>query len=77
MEQDSLAIFREYLRSLPDELLESVTEDYVWLASQPLDYGDHFPDFLPRRECCREECQRRGASYLYQHAERTVSPRAA
>ncbi|SPE29178.1 hypothetical protein SBA3_1510004 [Candidatus Sulfopaludibacter sp. SbA3] len=32
MEQAGAATFRCYLKSLPDDLLESVTEDYIWLA---------------------------------------------
>ena len=67
-----LETFRHYLRSLPDDLLESVTEDYVWLAGLALR-----PDFPQRRECCREECRRRGEPELYDIAESTVSPYAA
>jgi hypothetical protein len=68
--------FRSYLWSLPSELLESVTEDYVWLS------GLHFQDgqmaeFRRRRECCREECARRGVPQLYRIAEQVVSPWAA
>ena len=69
--------FREYLRSLPDTLLENVTEDYVWLAGLVLEPGRHGTDFVERRECCRAECLRRGVPELYQFAERVVSPPAA
>jgi hypothetical protein len=52
--------FRAYLASLPDELLESVTEDYTWLA------GFHFgssgrAEFAHRRDCCHAEGKRRRA----------------
>src|SRR5438034_1156922 len=41
MERDPLATFRGYLQSLPEDLLESVTEDYVWLAGLTLERGAH------------------------------------
>lgn len=70
------SVFREYLQSLPNELLESVSEDYVWLAS--LDFGsDRNSEFQQRRECCREECLRRGLPDLYRMAELGVAPWAA
>jgi hypothetical protein len=78
MEQAGSAIFRRYLQSLPDDLLESVTEDYIWLAG--LDFrNEPGPDaeFRRRRECCREECSRRGVPQLYRFAERVISPCAA
>ena len=75
MGRDPSDTFRNYLQSLPEELLESVTEDYVWLAGLTLDRSPH--DFLRRRECCREECARRGAPQLYEFAENIVSPYAA
>ena len=77
MGRDSLETFRDYLRSLPEELLECVTEDYVWLAGLGLEREGCPLDFVRRRECCREECMRRGAPHLYQVAESTVSPYAA
>ena len=52
--------FREYLQSLPDELLQSVAEDYIWLSGLPFHNAGRSADFLRRRECCREECARRG-----------------
>jgi hypothetical protein len=76
MERDRLAIFSNYLQSLPEELLESVTADYVWLAGLTLDRGESPTDFLERRECCREECARRGVPHLYELAEELVSPTA-
>ena len=76
MERDRLATFRKYLQSLPEELLESVTADYVWLASLTFDRGAQSADFAERRECCREECSRRGVSQLYELAENIVSPSA-
>ena len=69
MESDGLRTFRDYLQSLPEDLLESVTEDYVWLAGLALDEGN----FRRRRECCREECERRGVSQLYEFAESVVA----
>jgi hypothetical protein len=54
------ATFRDYLQSLPDELLESVAEDYAWLASLAFHDGSRSADFERRREWCREECLRRG-----------------
>jgi hypothetical protein len=77
MGRDPLETFRDYLQSLPEELLENVTEDYVWLAGLTLEPGRHASDFRERRECCRQECVRRGAAQLYQFAESIVSPYAA
>jgi hypothetical protein len=74
MGHDRLETFRQYLQSIPEELLESVTEDYVWLAG--LTFDDPI-DFLQRRECCRQECARRGSPQLYDFAESVVSPYAA
>jgi hypothetical protein len=51
--------FREYLESLPDELLQCVAEDYAWLEwffrQEP-----QGAEFRRRSECCRDECVRRG-----------------
>jgi hypothetical protein len=70
------ATFRDYLRSLPDELLESVTEDYVWLSD--LDFeGEPAAEFRRRRECCREECLHRGTPQIYQTAECMILSGAA
>jgi hypothetical protein len=77
MGRDPLETFRGYLQSLPEDLLESVTEDYVWLAGLTLEPGPHGTDFRGRRECCRQECARRGAPQLYEFAEDIVSPHAA
>jgi hypothetical protein len=74
MGREPLETFRKYLQSLPEELLESVTEDYVWLAGLTF---EELTDFPQRRECCREECARRGAPQLYAFAESIVSPYAA
>ena len=59
--------FRDYLASLPDELLASVTADYVWLATL-----DFVSDSGHRRDCCREECIHRGLSRLYAQAEESI-----
>jgi hypothetical protein len=77
MERDAFAEFRKYLEALPDDLLESVTEDYVWLAGLVFEESQRHTDFDGRRECCREECARRGVPQLYKQAESTVDPRAA
>jgi hypothetical protein len=76
MERDRLVTFRKYLQSLPEDLLECVTQDYVWLAGLTFDHGAQSEDFLQRRECCREECARRGVPHLYELAENFVSPSA-
>jgi len=60
MERPPSAIFRDYLQSLPDELLASVAEDYAWLASLAFHDGARRADFQRRRQWCREECTRRG-----------------
>ena len=51
--------FREYLEELPDELLEQVSEDYVWLSRLRF-RGKSGLEFERRREWCRAECARRG-----------------
>jgi hypothetical protein len=60
MARPTSATFRDYLQSLPDELLASVAEDYAWLASLAFHDGARSADFQRRREWCREECARRG-----------------
>lgn len=52
--------FRDYLRSLPDELLRSVAEDYIWLAGLVFHQRARNAEFRQRRDCCCEECARRG-----------------
>jgi hypothetical protein len=71
------ATFCSYLQSLPDDLLASVTEDYIWLSG--LDFQDENgrdAEFRRRRECCREECSRRGMPGLYAVAEQIIAPHA-
>ena len=76
MGSGDLIAFRDYLTSLPEELLENVTEDYVWLSR--LGFGARqSTEFNNRRECCREECRRRGEPDLYSMAEETVWSSAA
>jgi hypothetical protein len=77
MGRDAFETFRNYLEALPEDLLESVTEDYVWLAGLVFEESRRNADFRRRRECCREECTRRGVPQLYELAESTVAPRAA
>jgi len=71
VEQAESATFRCYLRSIPDDLLESVAEDYIWLAG--LHFAGQDAEFRRRRECCREECSRRGVPHLFYAAEEIVS----
>ena len=62
-------LFTAYLRALPDEQLEAVTVDYIWLAG--LDFDDvRRAEFERRRECCRMEWTRRGRLERYRRAER-------
>ena len=49
----------------------------VWLAGLVFEEIPQRTDFRQRRECCREECARRGVPQLYELAESTVAPRAA
>ena len=72
MGRDPEATFRDYLRTLPDAQLEIVAEDYVWLADFLFEPHPPATDFAERRECCREECARRGLPELYQMAEDEV-----
>lgn len=76
MESGQLRVFRGYLSSLPDDQLESVTEDYVWLSSLKF-RPQRSLEFRNRRECCREECLRRGEPELYRQAEDCIWPSAA
>ena len=65
--------FRNYLRELPNELLETVTADYIWLAD--LFVGEPPEAFHAGcREACRKECAVRGRPDLYQNARFAVSP---
>jgi len=64
--------FGDYLQSLPEELLEQVSEDYIWLACL------RFPEkrtaeFVRRREWCRAECLRGGDPGIYRRAEWSVA----
>ena len=64
--------FREYLRSIEDELLEAVTADYIWLAAQSDEEGPE-SRFYWRRGACREECARRGKLRIWSRAEREIA----
>ena len=68
--------FGAYLRTLPDDLLESVAEDYLWLGHLFED-AEQRVEFDRRRERCRDECVRRGAFQLYQLAQSVLDPPAA
>jgi len=73
----SAETFPGYLESLPDDLLECISEDYVWLADWIFHGEPAAAEFSRRRECCRRECLRRGELQLFQTAEASVRPRAA
>jgi len=66
--------FRDYLRTIEDELLGAVTADYIWLASQSEDENGQ-PDsrFHWRRGACHDECLRRGKSRIWRRAERELA----
>ena len=59
-QQKQVARFEEYLRSLPDGLLASLTRCYVWLAGLRFTEGKEPTGLDVRRDCCLEECLRRG-----------------
>ena len=59
------ATFRDYLQSLPDELLASVAEDYAWLASLTFHDATRSAEFRRRRDWCREECVRRQSAVQF------------
>jgi len=63
--------FRDYLRTIEDELLEAVAADYIWLAGQSLEEPDS--RFHWRRGVCREECARRGKLRIWRRAERAIT----
>jgi hypothetical protein len=64
--------FRDYLRTIEDELLEAVTADYIWLSSQSED-GQPDSRFHWRRGACREECLRRGKPRIWRRAEQGLA----
>jgi hypothetical protein len=64
--------FRDYLRTIEDELLEAVTADYIWLAAQCEEDGPN-ARFDWRRGACREECARRGKLRIWRRAERAIA----
>ena len=69
--------FRDYVRGIEDELLEAVTADYIWLASQSDEHGPQ-ARFDWRRGACREECARRGKLRIWRRAEHSaLAPVAA
>lgn len=68
-EQDA---FRDYLRTIEDELLEAVTVDYIWLSSQIAEDQTE-SRFQWRRCACREECLRRGKPRIWRRAQRALS----
>jgi len=66
------ASFGEYLESLPEELLENVSEDYLWLAASGF-RGQLGREFERRKECCRQECLRRGRPAIFRVAQGAVA----
>ena len=68
-EQDA---FREYLRTIEDELLEAVAADYIWLSTHT-EEGQPESRFQWRRGACHEECLRRGKARIWRRAERELS----
>ena len=73
-QQKQLARFEEYLRSLPDGLLASLTRCYVWLAGLRFSEGKAPTGLDQRRDCCLEECLRRGG-IIWNDAPPTGRPR--
>ena len=66
--------FRDYLRTIEDELLAAVTADYIWLAAQSEDENDQPASrFRWRRGACHEECVRRGKARIWRQAERELA----
>ncbi len=65
-------IFRDYLESLPDDLLRCVTADYSWLK-RSFHGNPAGMEFRRRSECCRNECARRGSPEMYREAEESVA----
>jgi hypothetical protein len=53
MRTSELSIFRGYLRSLPYDLLESVTGDYVWLSGLRFNEARH-SEFRNRRTAVQD-----------------------
>jgi hypothetical protein len=64
--------FRDYLQHIEDELLESVTADYIWLANQSEDQSP-YSRFYWRRNACREECARRGKLRIWRQAKNAIN----
>jgi len=58
--QNQLARFQKYLGSIPDDLLASLTRCYVWLAGLRFSEGKQPTGLDLRRDCCLDECLRRG-----------------
>ncbi|MCL4401254.1 MAG: hypothetical protein M1436_01130 [Acidobacteria bacterium] len=64
--------FDRYLRRIPDEMLEIIATDFVWLAYE---FRGEPPEaeYIGRREACRRECLRRGCPELFRKAQRILS----
>jgi hypothetical protein len=74
---NQLISFRNYLSSLPDDLLTSLTRCYIWLAGLRFTEGK-FPTGLDlRRDCCLDECARRRRSRGRVQAARSSPTRRA
>jgi len=75
MEGDAVATFRAVPRSASDDLLESVTKDYVWLAELGFEESQWHTDF-PRRASAAARNARAGASRNSTNWPRAPWPRA-
>ena len=58
--QTELTNFRNYLSTLPDHLLSTLTQCYIWLADLRVSKGKRPTGLALRRNCCLAECARRG-----------------
>ena len=72
--QNQLARFQKYLSSLSDDMLASLTRCYVWLAGLRFTEGKQPTGLDLRRDCCLEECLRRGGIVWGEPAP-TAAPR--
>jgi hypothetical protein len=62
-------IFLERLKPLDDEELAGAARTWIWQRETALYPYD---EDTWRCECIKQECERRGNAYLYQHAENNI-----
>lgn len=72
-----LMSFRNYLGSLPDDLLTSLTRCYIWLASLRFTVGRYPTGLDLRRDCCLAECARRRANHRHRSVAASSQARRA